>query len=123
MQRSCLLLRRLKPPCCRSESLGCQRETGAEIRVHPPSPPVSITSSPVAVAGDIAHSRMSAGIVAMVVRRGAKPEYLVWQKRLPLFLLPASFLPLCRSSAPDSSRAFVSIRVTGICEAANSADR
>lgn len=39
-------------------------------------------------------------------------------KRLPPFQLPASFLSLCRSSAPDSSWAFVSIRVTGTGEAA-----
>lgn len=51
---SALACSSVEPPCCRSESLGCQRETGAEIRDHPPSPPVSITSSPVAVARGIA---------------------------------------------------------------------
>lgn len=39
----------VEPPCCRSESLGCQRETGAKIRDHLPSPPVSITPFPAAV--------------------------------------------------------------------------
>ena len=120
---SALACSSVEPPCCRSESLGCQRETGAEIRVHPPSPPVSITSSPVAVARGIACSRIGAGIVSMAAPRGDKRQYLARQKRLPPFLLPASFLPLCRSSAPDSTRAFVSIRVTGTCGAAGSADR
>ncbi|KAK9526901.1 hypothetical protein VZT92_015575 [Zoarces viviparus] len=69
---SALACSSVEPPCCRSESLGCQRETGAEIRVHPPSPPVSITFSPVAVARDIPYERISAGIVAMAVLRGAE---------------------------------------------------
>lgn len=61
------------------------------------------------------------GIAAMAALRGAKDAYFLRLKRLPIFL--ASFLPLCRSSAPDSSRAFVSIRVTGTCIVARSADR
>ena len=113
----------VEPPCCRSESLGCQRETGAKIRDHPPSPPVSITLSPVEFARQISSSCIYVDIVAFWARRGVKPLGFVRLKRLPPFQLPASFLPLCWSSAPDSSRAFVSIRVTGTCGAAGSADR
>lgn len=120
---SALACSSVEPPCCRSESLGCQRETGAEIRDHPPSPPVSIMYFAVAVSRDVVYPSIGAGIVATAALRGFKRDYFVRLKLLPPFLLPASFLPLCRSSAPDSSRAFVSIRVTGSCGAACSADR
>ena len=60
-------------------------------------------------------------IVVASALKGANDGYFVRLKRLLLFL--ASFLSLCRSSAPDSSRAFVSIRVTGTCEVARSAER
>lgn len=49
-----------EPPCCRSESLGCQRETGAKIRDHPPSPPVSIAAFPVAAVRGVISSLLRA---------------------------------------------------------------
>lgn len=88
-----------------------ERETGAEIRDHPPSPPVSITVSVAAVARVAAYSRPGAGIVAMAALSAVKPRGVFCEAEASLSA--TSFLPLCRSSVPDSSRAFVSIRVPG----------
>lgn len=116
----------LAPPSSRHvvgvKAWGCQRETGAEIRDHPPSPPVSITFYPVAAALGISCPRIGAGIVKVMAPSEVRREYLRVSGGQPPFLLSASFLPLCRSSAPDSSRAFVSIRVTGTCGAASTVD-
>lgn len=106
----------VEPPCCRSESLGCRRQTGAEIRDHPPSPPVSIPRARVSAAPGAVYPRLGAGIVPMAAVKGGVLG--VFAEAGAAASLSASFLPLCRSSAPDSSRAFVSIRVTvtvGVC--------
>lgn len=105
-----------EPPCCRSETLGCQRETGAEIRDHPPSPPVSTVPVSVGIGQGRLNPRI--GWILSLLRR---EKGFMWLERLPLVL--ASFLPLCRSSAPDSSQAFVSIRVTGTCRVGRSGNR
>lgn len=100
-----------EPPCCQSETLGCRRDIGGEIRDHPPSPPVSIAPFPAATAQGSLNSRAGSLLFLWRVQKG-KDECFMWRELLLLVL--ASFLPLCRSSAPDSSRAFVSIRVTGL---------
>lgn len=100
----------VEPPCCRSESPGCQRETGAKIRDHPPSPPVSTSRWSLAAAHRAVYPFPGAGIVALSALRGGGSG--LFRRLMPSHLLAASFLPLCRSSAVDSSRAFVSTRVT-----------
>lgn len=49
-----------------------KRETGAEIHDHPPSPPVSITVSVVALAPGTAYTHTGAGIVVMAALRAVK---------------------------------------------------
>lgn len=79
-----------EPPCCRSETLGCQRETGAEIRDHPPSPPVSIVSVSAGIGQGERNSR-----IGWILP-------LLWPERAKMGVLCGS--SECLSFSPPSSR-------------------
>lgn len=79
-----------EPPCCWSETLGCQRETGAEIRDHPPSPPVSVVSVSVGI---------GQGCLNL---RGGWILSLLWPERAKMTVLCG--LSGCLSFSPPSSR-------------------
>lgn len=98
-----------------------ERETGAEIRDHPPSPPVSNTVSVVAVAWGTAYLRSGAGIVTMAAQRAVKPGGCFVKLKRPFLLPPSSRcvgLPLQTALGPLLASAS-----RGACAAAGSADR